>query len=482
MHRIQEELNMNRRDFLRRSGIAVASLGVSQVLHSTKLAAKTSGLAKCHNANVLMITAHDIGQHIGCYGVRTVHTDNLDKLAEKGIRFENYFATDCVCSPSRGGILTGRYPQTNGLMGLTHQPWGWSLKKSEKHVAAILREAGHETTLVGLQHVTGGDPASLGYQHVLSPERKADKTVEATKELLKKARKQDRPFFMKVGFFEVHRPFTNGKDTDKGVFIPHYLKDTPEIREDLAQFQGTIRFFDKCVGEILDALKKSRIADNTIVIFTSDHGIPYPGAKWCLYDPGIQTPLIMYHPGTELEGGKVFRQLMSNVDFLPTLLDILGVDIPQNLQGHSFKDVIEGTRTDSPRNEIFAQRTSHALRDNTSRTIRTTRYKLIRYFEPGRLIDFPTNAVPQRVAEHTERPKRPMGKRPVVQLFDLKKDPRERNDLAGSPEYANVIRDLSNRLWRWMEDVGDPILKGPLVTPYYKEAIEDYSRFRHQRK
>lgn len=472
---------MNRREFLTRSGIAVTSLGVSQVLHGRRLDAKTRNLSKCHNANVLMITCHDLGRHIGCYGINTVHTDNIDGLAKKGICFQNYFSTDCVCSPSRGSILTGRYPQANGLMGLTHQPWEWSFKKGEKHVAAILREAGYETTLVGLQHVTSGDPGSLGYQHVLSQERKADTTVQATKELLQKAGKQDRPFFIKVGFFEVHRPFTVGTDTEKGVFIPHYLKDTPEIHEDLARFQGTIRFFDTCLGEILDALGKSNVAENTLVIFTSDHGIPYPGAKWCLYDPGIETPLIMYQPGTALEGGKVFPQLMSNVDFLPTLLDILGVDIPPNLQGHSFKEVIEGTKTDPPRNEIFAQRISHALRDNTSRTVRTTRYKLIRYFEPGRLIEFPTDAVPQRVAEHTERPKRNMGRRPVVQLFDLKQDPHERNDLATSQEHANIVRDLSDRLWRWMEEVGDPILDGPLVTPYYKQAMEDYHRFRHQR-
>ena len=472
---------MDRREFLTRSGITVTSLGVSQALHGRRLAAKTGSLSKCHNANVLMITCHDLGRHIGCYGVKTVHTDNIDGLAKKGVRFQNYFATDCVCSPSRGSILTGRYPQANGLMGLTHQPWGWSFKKGEKHVAAILGEAGYETTLVGLQHVTSGDPGSLGYQHVLSKNRKAAETVQATRELLQKARKQNRPFFIKAGFFEVHRPFTVGTDTKKGVFVPHYLKDTPEIREDLARFQGTIRFFDTCVGEILDALRNSHVAESTLVIFTSDHGIPYPGAKWCLYDPGIETTLIMYHPGTELEGGKVFQQLMSNVDFLPTLLDILGVDIPQNLQGHSFKEVIEGTKTDPPRNEIFAQRTSHALRDNTSRTVRTTRYKLIRYFEPGRLIEFPTDAVPQRVAEHTERPKRNMVRRPVVQLFDLKEDPHERNDLAASPEYASIARDLSDRLWRWMEDVGDPILDGPLVTPYYKQAMEDYHRFQHQR-
>ena len=471
---------MNRREFLRRSSVAVSGWCVSKVWASQNAAAGNGGMSKCRNANVLMITCHDLGRHIGCYGVDTVQTDNLDKLAAKGIRFQNYFAADCVCSPSRGSIFTGRYPQANGLMGLTHEPWGWSFKQGEKHLAEILRQAGYETTLVGLQHVTRDDPHSLGYEHVLSEDHKADETVKAAQEVLRKAEKGGRPFFIKVGFSEVHRPFTVEPDTEKGVFIPHYLKDTPEIREDLAKFQGMIRFFDKCVGQILDVLEDSRMAENTLVVFTSDHGIPYPGAKWCLYDPGLETPLIMHCPDTAIEGGKVFEQLMSNVDFLPTLLDILGVDIPRKVQGYSFKQVIEGTTDESPRDAIFAQRTSHALRDNTSRTVRTRRYKLIRYFEPGRVIEFPTDAVPQRVAEHTERPKRKPGKRPVVQLFDLVDDPHERNDLAALPEYANVVRDLSDRLWRWMEEVEDPILDGPLVTPYYREAISDYNRFREK--
>jgi len=465
---------------LNRSGMAVAALGVSRMPGAGKARAESGGLSKCRGANVLLITCHDIGRHLGCYGVDTVHTENLDALAASGIRFQNYFSTDCVCSPSRGGFLTGRYPQSNGLMGLTHKPWGWSLNEDERHLAAILRDAGYETTLAGLQHVTSGDPRKLGYDKVLSSDRIAGETVRAAKEFLLEASRADRPFYLEVGFFEVHRPFTQGKDTGKGVFIPHYLKDTPEIREDLARFQGTIRFFDKCVGEILDALKQSPAAEKTLVVFTSDHGIPYPGAKWCLFEPGIENPLIMSQPKTALQGGKVYRQLMSNVDFLPTLLDLLGIDIPANLQGCSFKEVLEGTTTRSPRREVFAQRTSHALRDNTSRAIRTERYKLIRYFEPGRVIEFPTDAVPQRVAGHTERPKRKSGQRPVVQLFDLKDDPHERKDLAGLPEYAEMVRDLSDRLWQWMERLGDPILKGPLVTPYYRQAIQDYHRFRRQ--
>ncbi|MHC4072051.1 MAG: sulfatase family protein [Planctomycetota bacterium] len=464
---------MNRREFLTRSGMAITGLGISQTL-------KAENLSKCLGANVLMITCHDIGRHLGCYGVNTVNTKSLDRLAAEGIRFRNYFATDCVCSPSRGSILTGRYPQSNGLMGLTHQPWGWSLKDAEKHLAGILKDAGYETTLAGLQHVTSGDPTTLGYQNVLSKNRKAEETVQAARGFLRQARTGNRPFFLKVGFFEVHRPFTVGKDEEKGVFVPHYLKDTPENREDLARFQGTIKFFDTCVGKILDALRESPVADNTLVVFTADHGIPYPGAKWCLYEPGIETPLIMHCPGTKLAGGKVYDQLMSNVDFLPTLLDVLGIDIPENVQGHSFKEVIAGTRAESPRNEVFAQRTSHALRDNTSRAVRTRQYKLIRYFEPGRTVEFPTDTVPQRVAAHTERPKRKGGARPVVQLFDLKEDPHERNDLAALPEHAGTVRNLSDRLWRWMREVGDPILDGPLVTPYYKEAMKDYHRFRRQ--
>ena len=473
---------MNRREFLTRSGAAAAGFGLTQTLKAEKSSAGPAGLSKCRGANVLMITCHDIGRHLGCYGVDTVNTKNLDRLAANGIRFANYFATDCVCSPSRGSILTGRYPQSNGLMGLTHQPWGWSLKDGETHLATILRDAGYETTLAGLQHVTSGDPRTLGYENVLSKNRKAEETVRAARQFLMQTKRTGQPFFLKVGFFEVHRPFTVGKDQEKGVFIPHYLKDTPENREDLARFQGTIKFFDTCVGRILDELSRSPAADNTLVVFTADHGIPYPGAKWCLYEPGIETPLIMYHPSTKLAGGKVYDQLMSNVDFLPTLLDILGVDIPGNIQGHSFKAVIQGRKAESPRNEIFAQRTSHALRDNTSRAVRTRRYKLIRYFEPGRTVEFPTDTVPQRVAEHTERPKRKGGARPVVQLFDLKQDPRERNDLARSPEHAQIVRDLSDRLWRWMQEVGDPILQGPLVTPYYEKAMEDYRRFQRQQR
>ncbi len=469
---------MDRRSFLSKSGISLATLGVG-LMTADRNHALASGTSK-DRPNIFMITAHDLGRHLGCYGIDTVNTPNIDRLAAKGIRFANYFAVDCVCSPSRGGFMTGRYPQSNGLMGLTHQPWGWSLNRNERHLAAILKDAGYHTILAGLQHVTSGNPLELGYDKHISPRRKAEETVDAVGKVFAKARKGGKPLFIKAGFFEVHRPFTNGKDTEKGVYVPPYLADTPEVREDLAQYQGTIRFFDKCVGRMLDSLYESEIADNTLVVFTADHGIPYPRAKWCLYDAGIETPLIMYQPGTAMTGGKVYESLMSNVDLLPTLLDTVGINIPHNVQGISFRKLIAGRTSKPPRTEVYAQRTSHALRDNTSRTIRTDRYKLIRYFDPGRVVLYPVKAVPQDVAAHVERPSR-KGTRPVVQLFDIQQDPQERNNLSSKPRYAQIERELSDKLWRWMEEVGDPILQGPLRTPYYEKAISDYERFKQQK-
>jgi len=431
-------------------------------------------------ANILMITCHDLGQHLGCYGVETVQSDAIDGLAAEGCRFGNYFATAALCSPSRGAMLTGRYPQSNGLMGLTHTPWLWSFKPGERHLASILADAGYRTTLVGFQHVTREDPHALGYQEVVQPGRLAPEKASAAVDLLRAQKQASSPFFIKVGFQEVHRPFGTGgvqPDSEEGVYVPPYLADTEVVRNDLAAFQGSIKFLDGAVGETLEGLERSGLTENTIVIFTSDHGIPYSGAKASLFDPGIEIPLIIRWPAGGLVGGKVHRQLMSNVDFLPTLLDLVGVPIPENVQGVSAAKILRGVSEEPIRDAVFAQRLSQPLRDNISRCIRTERHKLIRYFDSGRTIIKPIDVDPQAVAEHVERPRRD-GTRPIVQLFDLDADPIEYENLAEDEQYAELVRELSDRLWRWMEEVGDPILEGPIRTPYYEEAMRDYARFR----
>lgn len=422
--------------------------------------------------NILIITCHDIGQYLGCYGVETVQTPNLDELASKGVRFENFYSTSAVCSPGRGSLHTGRYPQSNGLMGLTHAPWWWKLNDGERHTAAILKNIGYATCLIGFNHIDH-DTRRLGYEKVLSTERKAPETVQAAQNLILKAHDMKRPFFAKVGFTEVHRVFKQGADTTKGVFIPPWLKDTQEIRTDLAAFQATIKYFDERVGEILHALEVSDIADNTIVIMTSDHGIPYPGAKWTVRKAGIEVPFIVYQPGTAFSGGRVFSEVMSNVDVLPTLLDNLGEEIPANMQGYSFMDIIKGNTTEPPRKEAFAQYTPDMKRDNLSRSVITDRYHLIRYFDQGRTVDYPVDVHPQTFANHEQRCKT-KGTRPFIQLFDIREDPYELNDIGSKTENAAIVADLSKHLFAWMKKVKDPLLEGPQSTPYYDKAISDF--------
>lgn len=467
---------MDRRQFLQTSGIAAGCFLLDLgCIGAARL--QTSG----NRPNILMITSHDLGQHLGCYGIREVESDNIDKLAAKGVRFANMFSTSAVCSPARGALHTGRYPQSNGLMGLTHSPWWWRFNEGEKHTAALLRDAGYETYLCGLQHVFGGGQArKFGYQYVLTSKTEAENTVNHATGFLRERKQTDKPFFLKVGFFEVHRKGGSFKhrryDANKPVHVPKYLADTPVMREDLGRFQEDIRYFDSCVGRILGTLEDSACARNTLVIFTGDHGIPYPGAKWSIRDTGIEVPLIMYLPGSVLSGGKVYQELISHVDVLPTLLDLTGVRKPSNLEGVSFAAFLEGRTKEKPRKEIYAQFTPAMFRDNESRCVRTERYKLIRYFQAGRCMKFPIDVDPVRFSKHIERAANTGKHRPFVQLFDIIRDPDELEDIGGLRENAAIIKELSGKLYAWMKAVGDPVLKGAVQSPYYRQSMEDFKK------
>lgn len=465
---------MDRRNFVKTSGMIAGGLLLNKFDAQAAINLR-------ERPNILMITTHDLGQHLGCYGVKEVSSPHIDRLAARGVRFANMFSTSAVCSPARGALHTGRYPQSNGLMGLTHAPWWWRFNEGETHAATILHQAGYETVLCGFQHVfLSGEQKKYGYQKTLTTKTDAEKTVELAANFLKERQQESKPFFLKVGFFEVHRKggsFLHREyDPSKPVHIPKYLADTPVMREDLGRYQEEIHYFDSCVGRILNALEVGACANNTIVIFTADHGIPYPGAKWSLRDPGIEVPLIMYWPNSCLSGGKVYEELISHVDVLPTLLDLIGIPKPGNLQGVSFADFLQGKTTRKPRREIYAQFTPAMFRDNESRCIRMERYKLIRYFQAGRCMKFPIDVDPVRFAQHTERAEGTGQPRPFVQLFDMVEDPHEMHDIADKKENAAIVKELSKKLYVWMEIVDDPILKGAVQTPYYRQSMETFRK------
>ncbi|MBT5830358.1 MAG: sulfatase [Candidatus Latescibacteria bacterium] len=420
--------------------------------------------------NVIIITTHDTGRHFGCYGIDTVHTPAIDAIAEDGCKFTNYFTTSPVCSPSRGCMLTGRYPQSNGLIGLTHSPWDWSFNEGEQHLSHIMRDAGYHTALFGIQHESS-NVDELGFESKHAQRgpgvtRTALDIAGSLADFLKSNDASD-PFYAQVGFFETHRPHDFGNvesDDSKGIYVPPYLVDDATSRQELAVQQGAVRRVNDAVQIITDALKESGHEDNTILVFTVDHGIEFPRAKWFCYDPGIEIALIMRWPKGGIKDGQVCDNLLSNVDFLPTLMNLIDEPIPDNIEGISFKSVLTDSKAPQTRDAVFS-----VFQGSDARSVRTNRYKLIRNFAPRRILDFPVNM--------TNTPRSRI-KLPVVELYDLEEDPNEFDNVATNPAYKEIYTELSNLLWDWMEEVDDPSLKSPIPTPYYYEAVEEY----HQRK
>jgi arylsulfatase A-like enzyme len=424
------------------------------------------------------MTAHDTGDWLGCYGHKTVHTPRLDRLAAEGCRFAANFATSPVCTPSRGSMLTGRYPQANGLMGIIQTPYRWRFRPGERHLSHLLAEQGYHTVLFNHQHEAAHDDplgfrekrlANRGDMELLTGERvsTADETAEAVAAFLRERGDGDAPFYAQAGFFETHTPYDwNGArpDETRGVEVPPYVADTPENRRHIAALQGAIRSLDRAVGQILDALSETGLDRDTIVVFTVDHGVELPHCKWELYDGGLQTALLMRGPEGVIPPGTVCDRLASNVDLVPSLLELAGLPVPDNVQGRSFAGFFRDPQAEPTRDAVFAMMHSHG-RWVESRCVRTQRYKLIRNFSPSR-----TRPTPD-ASGHS-----PVRERPVLELYDLGADPSELNDLGRDAGHERLRRELDARLLRWMQEVNDPILDGPIRTPYYAMAMEDLGR------
>jgi N-sulfoglucosamine sulfohydrolase len=423
--------------------------------------------------NIVQITCHDLGRHLGCYGVRSVHTPTLDRLAAEGVRFAGGFCTSPGCSPSRAALATGRYPHANGVLGLAHSHFGWQLSPDERHIAGLLAEGGYRTVLFGLQHVTY-QPERLGF-HDLQGERPADGVAENIERFLA-GRSDSQPFYFEVNFFEPHRPFDFGgvaPDQQAGVQIPSYLPDNEAARQELAGLQGAIRKVDGAVTRILAALEQSGLADDTLVLFTTDHGIAFPRAKTTLYDGGIETALLMRWPAAGVAGGRGYEELISNVDVLPTLLEVAGIPVPENVQGRSFLPLLQG-REYTPRAAVFAEKTYHELYD-PQRCVRTARYKLIHHFE-----------VASRAYASTDIANAPTYKtmvselaaeRSMLELYDLQADPAEQRNRAQDPSHATTLGELGRRLREWMRETDDPLLRGPIASPFYDRALRTLEGF-----
>ena len=420
--------------------------------------------------NILLFHCHDLGQHLSCYGV-PIETPNLDAFAQDGMIFTNYFCTAAQCSPSRGSIFTGRYPHNNGLVGLAHI--GWELNDDEVTLAQHMNQAGYDTCLIGIQHETS-DWRRLGYQEADVETGAALQVAPKVTQFLQEQAQQSAgfPFFLSAGTGEPHRPYQRDevpRDDPAEVTPLPYLPDRPGIREDIAGLNALVRVVDQAFGEVFAALKESGLEQNTLVIFTTDHGPAMPRAKGTCYDPGVKTALIMRWPG-HLKGGQKYAELLSNVDLPPTLLELICYPIPDNLDGYSFLPLLMGGSY-TPRDHVFLEMTWHD-KYNPMRAIRTNRFKYIRNFGDRPLVYLPSDTW-AGLAGQEMREEYYSSRRPAEELYDLQADPLEQQNIVDNPDYADVLADLRNRVTAWMEATGDRLLPGDWPpTPEQAKRLE----------
>lgn len=420
--------------------------------------------------NLILIDCHDLGQHLGCYGWTSVPSVNLDALAATGVRFANSFCTAPQCSPSRAALYTGRYPHANGMLGLAHPPFDWRLHPAESHLARHLQQGGYLTAQIGVQHVTGHDEPSvraLGFDHVQRAETAAAIADQVVGFLLAQPR---RPFFLNVGFPEPHRDghglFRQAPpDESLGVQMPSYLPQSSAARREFAALQGVIAALDAAVGRIWAAVQEMGLGQETWLIFTTDHGLAMPRAKCTLYDPGLQTALIMVAPAFGLTGGRIYDELISNVDMAPTILELLGLPVPATVQGRSFAALLRDEPY-QPRTRLFAEKTFHTAYE-PQRGLRTERFKLIWNAEVG-IMNVPGDIMhspiyPEMIDEISVE-------RPPFELYDLAEDPGERVNQVANPAYAEVFGELCHQLRVWMLETRDPLLDGPVASPFNRRG------------
>lgn len=435
------------------------------------VACQTAPLPETERPNILWITVEDMSPRLGSYGDSLAHTPNLDQLAREGVRYTHFFATAPVCSPSRAALITGMYQTsigahqhrtTSDYPELEHRPY---LAVPPPHVKAFteyLRAAGYYTT----------NNAKTDYQFAPNGDRRQPLTAwddSSPQAHWRNRPDPDQPFFAVFNTGRTHesRVWPNPEEASMldpaRVVLPPYYPDTPIIRRDVARHYDNIARMDTWVGDLLQQLEEDSLTHNTIVFFYSDHGDGIPRGKRWLQDSGLQAPLLIRWP-EHLTSHTVDGQLLSFIDLAPTVLSLAGVAVPEHMQGQAF---LGDQASDAPRSYIYAARDRMDEAHDMRRAVRDHLFKYIRNFHPERPY-LPPNAYRDRMplmqellrlheADALEGPPALLfqATKPEEELYDVTQDPHEINNLAGLPEYAEVLTRMRDALTRWQEETGD---------------------------
>ncbi|MGL6076259.1 MAG: sulfatase family protein [Fimbriiglobus sp.] len=428
--------------------------------------------------NVLLIVADDLGRQVGCYGDKVTKTPHLDSLAGQGTRYANAFASVASCSPSRATILTGLPTHQCGQYGLAHSSHNsYSFAKTEG-LPALLKPNGYRSGVIAKLHV---QPESVypfdavigdGGRNPVTVTAKAKKFLEET---------GDKPFFLLVGLTDPHRTGEKGFANDgkfppsvpalkfdpKTIPLPYFLPDSPEARAEWADYYQSIHRLDHGVGMLMKLLEETKKLDDTLVIFLSDNGPPFPGAKTTLYDAGVQLPLIIRKPGGK--AGNVSQALASWTDIVPTILDWTGTKANANskLPGRSLLPTLE-TEDGAGWDTVYG---SHQFHEVTMyypmRMVRTRTHKLIHNYAHALEYPFASDLwgsdswqgiLKSQATMMGQRSVKAFVNRPKFELYDLINDPNELKNLAAEPAQKDTLVSLQAKLQDWQKSTSDPWL------------------------
>jgi N-sulfoglucosamine sulfohydrolase len=474
--------SISRREFMK--------AGASALAGSALISQRTSA-ARNNRPNVVLIVSDDHGREtLGCYGNPVIKTPNLDALAADGVRFTNAFCTTASCSASRSVILSGMYNHANGQYGHQHSYHHFISFENIKTLPILMTEAGYQTGRIGKYHVAPEDV----YKFDVALPGNSRSPVQMAQNCRDFVGASDgKPFFLYFCMSDPHRGggvadelpvkpdrFGNKAQGDypgvkeveynpKDVIVPPFLPDTPECRAELAQYYQSVSRVDQGVGKLLDVLKQAGKYDDTIVIYISDNGVAFPGAKTTLYEPGMKLPCIVRGPGQKKKG-IACDALINFADLAPTILDFAGA-LPGNdsFQGRSFKSVLD---IEHPKgwDVTYASHTFHEITMYyPMRVVRQRRYKLIWNIAHGLDYPFASDLWAASTWQATMKTgSKYYGKRtvdaylhrPKFELYDLQNDPHEVKNLADDPKHEKVLEELKEELKAFQKRTKDPwILK-----------------------
>ncbi len=470
-----------RRDFLKALGIGTGALSIGIEGCSRK---------PTRRPNILFCIADDWGwPHAGVYGDAVVQTPTFDRLAKEGVLFKHAYVTSPSCTPCRNSILTGQY-----FWRLGEGANLWSTLDVRVPVFPLLLEAAGYFVGYWRKSWGPGDLKAGGYNDT----HPAGKRYQDGFAQFLQSRPKDQPFLFWLGASDPHRPYEGGSGAASGINltkikIPDFYPDVPEIRSDIADYYYEVQRFDRDCAEAISLLEISGELENTIIVMTGDHGMPFPRCKSNIYEMGVHVPLAIRW-GSRVKPARVVDDFVSFVDLAPTFLEVAGLQSFDNISGRSLCAILNSHRSGriqknrdhalfGKERHVPAQR-APKMDGYPCRGIRTDRFLYIRNFAPdrwpagvpegathpiGKFADCDDGPTKLYLMKHKDDPEITpfyelcFAKRPAEELYDMKSDPYQLRNLAGLHEFENTRSSLSERLLLELKRNGDPRATGDPV-------------------